>query len=190
MEKKFNFIYLTTNLKNGKQYIGDHSTDRIFDNYLGSGRPYFQNALKEYGRENFKREILEFFETKEEAFKAQERYIVECNTLVPNGYNISPTGGHNTRGCWSEESKKKMADLKRGKKLSEETKKKISKSSKGKKLSEETILKMSSSHKGLKVLNETKEKISKGMKGVHLGKKLTDEHKKNISKSMKNCPVA
>lgn len=32
-----NFVYLTTNLINGKQYIGDHSSEQIIDNYLGSG---------------------------------------------------------------------------------------------------------------------------------------------------------
>ena len=31
MERKFNYVYLTTNLVNGKQYIGDHSTDKIND---------------------------------------------------------------------------------------------------------------------------------------------------------------
>lgn len=25
--KKFNYTYITTNLKNGKKYVGDHSTD-------------------------------------------------------------------------------------------------------------------------------------------------------------------
>jgi hypothetical protein len=68
MKKEFNFIYITTNLINGKQYIGDHSTNNLNDNYLGSGRPYLKRALSEYGKENFKREIIEFFDTKEEAF--------------------------------------------------------------------------------------------------------------------------
>ncbi len=31
-----NFVYLTTNLENGKQYVGSHEGD-ISDNYLGSG---------------------------------------------------------------------------------------------------------------------------------------------------------
>jgi len=62
--EKLNFVYITTNLLNGKQYVGDHSTYNQDDGYLGSGRPYFSNAIKVYGKENFKREILEFFSTK------------------------------------------------------------------------------------------------------------------------------
>jgi len=31
------YTYITTNLINGKQYVGDHSTDNLEDGYLGSG---------------------------------------------------------------------------------------------------------------------------------------------------------
>ena len=108
MEKKFNFVFVTTNLINGKQYIGDHATNRLNDKYLGSGRPYFKSALKKYNKENFERKILEFFPTKQQAFDAQEKWIIEYNTLIPNGYNLSPKGGHNVSGCWNIESKKKL----------------------------------------------------------------------------------
>ena len=93
---KFHFVYLTTNIVNGKQYIGDHSCNDISkDSYLGSG-VYFKNALSEYGKINFKREILQYFSSKEEAFNAQEIYIQKYDTLSPNGYNLSPKGGIKT----------------------------------------------------------------------------------------------
>jgi len=60
MEKQFYFVYITTNLVNRKRYVGEHTTININDTYLGSGT-YFINAVNKYGRENFKREILEFF---------------------------------------------------------------------------------------------------------------------------------
>ena len=132
--KKYHYVYLTTNLKNGKQYVGDHSTNNLNDGYLGSGLLIIK-SIKKYGLNNFKREILEFFKTKKEAFSAQERYINEYNTLN-NGYNISPKGGHNVKNCFSEESKKKIS-LNRsgkccgekhpnfGKHLSEKTKEKL-----------------------------------------------------------------
>ena len=101
------FVYLTTNIITGEQYAGDHSTNNMGDGYLGSGI-IIKKALKKYKRENFKREILEFFKTKQEAFNTQEKYINEYNTLSPNGYNISPTGGPECGGRHLEETKKKL----------------------------------------------------------------------------------
>ena len=49
---KYSFIYKTTNLINGKIYIGQHTTDNINDRYLGSG-VYFLRAVKKYGKKNF-----------------------------------------------------------------------------------------------------------------------------------------
>jgi len=71
--KTFNYVYITTNLINGKQYIGDHSTNNLNDRYLGSGL-VLKRSIKKYGKENFERKTLEFFDTKEEAFDAQEKY--------------------------------------------------------------------------------------------------------------------
>lgn len=42
---------------------------------------------------DFEKEILELFETKKEAFNAQEKYIKKFNTVIPNGYNMDPHGG-------------------------------------------------------------------------------------------------
>jgi hypothetical protein len=52
MEKRY-YIYITTNLINGKQYIGKHY-GLINDDYFGSGI-LLQKALKKYGKENFKK---------------------------------------------------------------------------------------------------------------------------------------
>lgn len=115
MDKKFNYVYITTNLVNGKQYVGNHSTNKLDDGYLGSGRPYFQNAMNEYGKENFKKEIIEFFETKQLAHDAQEKYIQYYNTLRPNGYNLSPKGGIGCMGCFSKETMNYFSKIAKGK---------------------------------------------------------------------------
>lgn len=114
MNKQFNFVYVTINLVNNKMYIGDHSTNNINDYYLGSGRTFLK-AIKKYGRNNFIRIILEEFNTKEEAFNVQEKYIKLLNTLSPNGYNISPKGGLRVKGCHSKETKHKQSKWQKGK---------------------------------------------------------------------------
>ena len=151
-EKKFHYVYLTTNLIDKQQYIGDRSCncDPEEDRYLGSGR-YYRKAEHKHGKKNFKKEILECFETRKEAFDAQEKYIIEYNTLVPNGYNISPKGGLNVRGCHSEETKKKISVSNKEKHYG--------------KRSEESKRKQSLTIKGHSVSKETREKISKGKKG-------------------------
>lgn len=182
MEKKFNFVYITTNLITGKQYVGDHSTNNLEkDKYLGSGKPYFLNALNEYGQENFKREILEFFNTKEEAFNAQEKYIIQYSTLVPNGYNISPKGGHGISGCLSEETKEKIRIKNTGKKRSKETKEKQRLKKLGTKRSDESKNKQSETFK----INGSKKKENHHM----WGKQLSPEHKKALTTSKIGKPT-
>jgi len=166
MEKKFNIVYITTNLINGKQYVGDHSTNNIDDNYLGSGKVALWPAIKKYGKENFKKEILEQFDTKQQAFDAQEKYIIKYNTLVPAGYNISPSGGHGCKDCWSEESKNKMKGHPNWlKSQTLESRNKISKNNAksmlGKHHSEESKEKNKQAHLG-------KETWNKGLKGKQI----------------------
>lgn len=52
------YIYKTTNLVNGKIYVGKRQMPHFDDSYYGSGT-VFKAALKKYGKANFKREILE-----------------------------------------------------------------------------------------------------------------------------------
>jgi group I intron endonuclease len=174
--KKYDYVYITTNLVNGKSYIGDHHTTNLKDTYLGSGS-LIGKAIKKYGKENFEKQILEQFNTKKEAFDAQEKYIIKYNTLTPNGYNISPKGGHQVKDSVSEESKQKMkiaAHNRIRKPLSDSHKENIRKALKDKPLPEETIQKMKKPKS-----KKHCENISKSKKG----KKLSVEHCENIRKS-------
>lgn len=151
-------VYITTNLINGKQYVGDHSTTNINDNYLGSGK-HLLRAIKKYGRKNFAKEILETFETKEEAFNDQSKYIKLYNTLTPYGYNISPKGGHQVIGGLSKVTKQKISENNSrfwlGKKITEEVKNKNREAHLGKKLSEEHKKKIGDSLRGFKHSKES-----------------------------------
>ena len=62
-QKKYHYLYKTTNLINNKFYIGMHSTDNLSDDYIGSGK-YLWNSIKKYGKENFKCEHIKFFDTR------------------------------------------------------------------------------------------------------------------------------
>lgn len=88
----FYFLYKTTNTVNGKIYIGVHRTNDLDDGYMGSGKA-LRAAFRKYGKDNFVREILEFFDTPE-AMYARERDIVNEDFLASESvYNIR-CGGH------------------------------------------------------------------------------------------------
>ena len=179
MEKFFNFVYITTNLINGKQYIGEHSTNDLECNkskyYKGSGKILLQK-IKEYGSENFKREILEFFPSKEDAHKAEKDYIEIHNTLVPNGYNISKEGGYRTLAIFEDSTRRKISQKNKGKipwnkgiktgSRDSKTIEKIRNHNKGKKRSQEIIDKNSLSHLNIKYSQVSIDKRVNKIKGI------------------------
>lgn len=90
-EKKYHFIYKTTNLLNGKYYIGMHSTNNLDDGYLGSGRR-LRYSINKYGEENHEREILEFCDSRDQLKKREAEIVnlneiakVECMNLIFGG---------------------------------------------------------------------------------------------------------
>jgi group I intron endonuclease len=99
-ENKYHYIYKTTNLKNGKFYVGMHSTNNLKDGYLGSGYK-LRRSINKYGKENFNVEILEYFPNRT-SLKSKEKELVNtellkdpmCMNLVygGNGGYISPEG--------------------------------------------------------------------------------------------------
>lgn len=146
IDKKFIFVYVITNLINNKQYVGQHTTNKIDDGYFGSGK-VLKQAIKKYGSENFSFEVLEILDNCSQRIldSRETDFIIEFNTISPNGYNLK---GEDHRIPMSDEIKKKISDKKIGIKMSEETKNKISDSNMGKFVSEETKNKISDSNSG------------------------------------------
>jgi hypothetical protein len=70
------YTYRTLCLITDQYYLGRHSTQKSpeQDRYLGSG-VWIRQALKIYGRQNFKREILAFYSSREELIKAEESLV-------------------------------------------------------------------------------------------------------------------
>lgn len=89
--KKFHFLYKTTNLINGRYYFGMHSTNNLEDGYVGSGT-LLRRALVKYGKENFKMEILKFYNSREELSKAENDLITETELAKKSCMNLKPGG--------------------------------------------------------------------------------------------------
>jgi len=181
-------IYKTTNLVNGKQYIGKDTKNN--PNYLGSGS-YLKRAIKKYGKQNFKKEILEVCSSHEELIQREEYWLnyydAGDNKMFYNAHNhsygapklsheiiekirIANSGEkHSQYGKpKSEETKQKIGNANRGRIPSEETRKKISEAGKKRIQSEETRKKLSEIRKsfggktgmyGRKHSEETKQKM-------------------------------
>jgi hypothetical protein len=89
--KKFNYFYKTTNLINEKFYYGVHASNSLNDKYLGSGKMILR-AIKKYGRENFKKEILHELEDFKKALEFEFKFITKEILKNPLCYNINPGG--------------------------------------------------------------------------------------------------
>lgn len=165
MKKRFGYIYITTNLINGKKYIGQHAYSEFNENYKGSG-VYIQKAIKKHGKENFKVEILEWCYSQEE-LNEREVYWIDFYQAVEsdNFYNLAKGGDGCKKGSkLSEETKQRLSEIHQGSKHhmygkhhTEESKRKISEArkgkpskNKGKPFSEDHKLKLSQNHADFK----------------------------------------
>lgn len=99
-----NYIYSFTNLINGKKYIGStiNSPDRRYAQHLynvkhntdKSQYPLYC-AIRKYGKENFKFEVLAELDCSEEELRQSEHeYIMKYDTVTPNGYNQTADTSH------------------------------------------------------------------------------------------------
>lgn len=82
-------VYKTTNLVNGKFYIGVHNGSD--DKYLGSGS-VLKEAIKKYGKACFIRETILSFDTSEEAYEYEKSLITDDLIMSSDCYNIGPGG--------------------------------------------------------------------------------------------------
>ena len=169
-------IYLWTNVKNGKKYVGQSSNLR--DRYLsflrfdqGYAGSRINNARKKYNnKSDWKYEVLEY--CTEQELDEREMYYINLYNSVNNGYNLS-NGGKSIRGFkWNEEQK----DKKRGK--------------------NHPLYGKPAYNKGVPMGEEQKRKLSKQKKeyykthdGFFKGKHHKDDAKKKLSDSHKKTPI-
>lgn len=153
-------VYKTTNLINGKIYIGKACGKSVVNGYLGSGIELVPDIIK-YGKQSFRRVTIDFATNEKEQCQKEIFWIKFYREKlgIYSLYNISD-GGEGASFLKSEETKKKISMSHKGKKQSEQHRKNNSIARKkqfenkenrpyfGKPKSEETKLKISLAKKG------------------------------------------
>jgi group I intron endonuclease len=104
---KYHLVYKVVNTINGKFYIGIHSTNDIYDGYMGSGNAIC-DAVKKYGVENFKKEILNICDTRDDALLIEKQLVTEDLVKSDICYNLK-TGG-SSGFVYSDEWIKQVSD--------------------------------------------------------------------------------
>jgi group I intron endonuclease len=174
--KKYHYIYKTTNKITEDFYIGRHSTNNLLDGYLGSGKR-LKNSIKKYSKNNFIKEILYFCKSLKDLVLLEKQIVnenliknIKCLNITVGGINAILMGESNPNF---------------GKKLSKERRLKLSQRAK-------TLIGDKNPFFGKTHTKETKEKIAEihrgafGSKNSFYGKTHSEDYKKESSKRMKN----
>jgi group I intron endonuclease len=171
-------IYKTTNLINGKLYIGKDKYNN--PEYLGSGK-LLVKAIKKYGKENFKKEILEYCENDDHMAEREKYWISIHNACVSENYYNIGEGGFGGDNITNNPNRTEICEkIKAARKLqvinhSEDTRKKIGNSQRGDK----------GFWYGKSQSIESNQKRSDSLKGKPKPPR-TKEHSENLSKANKN----
>lgn len=195
------YVYKITNLLNCKIYIGIHSSlNPEKDGYMGSGK-LIKNAIKKYGKNNFKKEILITLDCRNAAIEYERLIVNEEFVKNENSYNliIGGTDSHQLgkkkkfvkRGPMPEHVREKISAAQRGKKrqpLSIEHRKKLSEVKKG--ITPKNMLGDNKAKTIEKIAAIARKKYKSGERIHHYtGKQRSKEDREKISNSLKgNIP--
>jgi len=195
-------IYKITS-PSSKVYIGQSiNIERRFRHYKilrCKDQVKIYNSLLKYGVDAHIFEVLELCDTEE--LNNRERHYQDLYDSVANGLNLLYVKSEHFNGGHSEESKKKISNSLKGRKLTEEHKYKIGLNNSrrgmsdetkekhrlgrlGKKASPETIAKQILKRLGSKRSEETKKKMSESAKKV-IKKPISEETRAKMSESQK-----
>jgi group I intron endonuclease len=167
LKDDYGYIYKTTNLVNGKIYIGQRK-GKFSLSYFGSGL-IIKRALKKEGKEAFKREFIVYASNKEQLDFLERKFIKDYRELLGrvNLYNITD-GGVGFRGKHTLVSRNKISQAMKGKispligrREPLEQRIKIGNKLRGIKRSLEFKIKISKTLTGIKRSLETRIKMSK-----------------------------
>jgi group I intron endonuclease len=207
---KYGIVYCAVNINNGKRYIGktastikrrkyQHEILAFYKKKNGyKSNTYFHRALRKYGKENFRWEVLGYFD--ESMLSQMETHFIkllESFSHLGSGYNKT-YGGEGTVGIVRDDTCRKNMSIARlgkpttgmlNKHHTVESKKKMRDKKIGKFATKETRKKMRDSHMGEKNIFfgrrhsiESRIKIREGRSSV----RLTKEDVRNIKYSLSN----
>tara|TARA_R110000851_G_scaffold47424_1_gene115085 strand:- start:42050 stop:42682 length:633 start_codon:yes stop_codon:yes gene_type:complete len=101
------YLYKTTCDITNRYYVGMHSTSKLDDGYLGSGKR-LRYSIRKHGADNHTKEILEYYNTRELLIEAEVKAITsdmikdnDCMNLTEGG-----SGGHGARFLTKEQLSK------------------------------------------------------------------------------------
>lgn len=165
----YGFIYITTNLVNGKRYLGLKCFNEKWKDYLGSGI-ILKQAVDKYGPENFSRNIIDIAYSKEELKQKEYEYSVFFDVVESDDwYNIVYGGGATLGYHFTDEQREKISKSLQGREMSEEARKKMSESKKGVPFTDEHKRNLSKSQIGRVFSDETRKKMSDIKIGKYTG---------------------
>jgi hypothetical protein len=90
-QKTIHYLYRTTCLVTDRYYIGMHSTHNLDDGYMGSGKR-LKASLRKHGVDNHKKEIIEFFESRDLLIEAEKTAITPEMITDRNCMNLMGGG--------------------------------------------------------------------------------------------------
>ena len=122
--KPIGYIYKILNLKNKKVYIGQtiesNPMNRIKDHFANgtlkdpkNKNHKFYNAVRKYGKDNFKIEIINECYTNQKDLNNLETHFIQYYNSALKGYNIRLEGGNNGRHSKSTKNKMRNKGLER-----------------------------------------------------------------------------
>lgn len=173
-------IYKTTNLINGKIYIGQDSKNK--NGYLGSGQN-IKRAIKKYGKQNFKKEIIEKCNSIDELNNREKYWINFYNSKDGKiGYNLSNGGDSNLGYKWTKQQIEKNRNAMKKSHNRPEIKRKLSKSAKLAYKNGTRISPMKGRKKGDPIVDKICKKVS-----LILKKRYKNNELEVWNKNKKNC---
>lgn len=194
----YGYIYKTTNIVNGKIYVGQKKSSKFLGNkYLGSGK-YLKCAIKHYGENCFVVSLIKTANSQEELDELEKYYIKKFNaTDYDIGYNIAfgAVGGDTYTNLSEVDKKIRLEKYSKSRKANDKTYVAIYKGTDNKRIeiselptylsdgwargrSKDWQEKLTNAHKGIKQSDDwVQKRVNSGWKN-----KSSDEYAKMIQK--------